>query len=68
MLRWGTKKEMLLLQYALKQVKATTLIIGAPYANVEVAKANFEKQYNNLANKTIAMANISNHFYHVRPT
>ncbi len=50
------------LMETLKLVKAKTLIIGAPNANAEVTKVNFEKQYANLSFKTIEMANNSNHF------
>ncbi|MDB5208158.1 MAG: alpha/beta hydrolase [Flavisolibacter sp.] len=46
----------------LKQVKATTLILGASYQNAEVTKGNFEKQYANLDLKVIEMANDSKHF------
>ena len=50
------------LRETLKLVKAKTLIIGAPNTNAEVTKANFDKQYANLAFKTIEMAVNSNHF------
>ncbi len=46
----------------LDKVTAKTLILGASFPTVEVAKSNYEKQYANLANKTISMASESKHF------
>jgi len=50
------------LRNALKQVKCETLILGASFPNVQVAKANYENQYSNLSNKKILMASNSKHF------
>lgn len=41
---------------------AKTLILGASFPSVEVAKSNYEKQYATLANKSIKMASNSKHF------
>lgn len=46
----------------LSAIKTKTLILGASFPNVAVAKANFEKQYASLSNKTIEMASNSKHF------
>lgn len=46
----------------LDQIKVKTLILGASFPSVTIAKANFEKQYALLKNKTIAMATNSKHF------
>lgn len=47
---------------ALSKIKAKTLILGASFPSAEIAKANFEKQYALLENKTITMATNSKHF------
>lgn len=46
----------------LKKVKAKTLILGAGYPTLDIAKTNFEKQYNQLGQKTIEMIPDSKHF------
>ena len=46
----------------LGKIQSKTLILGASYPDVEVAKKHFEQQYFNLANKTIKMAPKSKHF------
>ncbi len=46
----------------LKKIKAKTLILGASFPNPEMTKATFEKQYVNLTNKEIEIANDSKHF------
>lgn len=50
------------LREALKQVKANTIILGAAFPDPELIEDNLEKQYANLAVKTIQMANDSKHF------
>jgi pimeloyl-ACP methyl ester carboxylesterase len=50
------------LRDALKNVKATTLILGAPFPDKAIVTTNFEKQYANLTNKTIDIAENSRHF------
>jgi pimeloyl-ACP methyl ester carboxylesterase len=50
------------LRETLKNVKAPTLILGAPFPDKAVVTANFEKQYTNLPNKTIDIAENSRHF------
>ena len=50
------------LRPALKNVKARTLILGAPFPGKDVVLANFEKQYENLEAKTIEIAPDSKHF------
>ncbi len=50
------------LRNILDKVQARTLILGASFPDVEVAKSNYENQYANLANKTIKMASNSKHF------
>ncbi|GAA4274841.1 alpha/beta hydrolase [Aquimarina gracilis] len=50
------------LRTVLDKIKAQTLILGASFPSVEIAKSNYEKQYANLANKTIQMASDSKHF------
>jgi pimeloyl-ACP methyl ester carboxylesterase len=50
------------LREKLSAIKTKTLIIGASFPNVAIAKANFVKQYANLSNKTIEMASNSKHF------
>lgn len=50
------------LRESLKQVKVKTLIIGAPFPDKQAVTANFEKQYANLAFKTIVIADNSRHF------
>lgn len=46
----------------LSSINTETLILGASFPNVEIAKANYIKQYANLTNKKIAMASNSKHF------
>lgn len=46
----------------LSKIKTKTLILGASFPSVDIAKANFEKQYALLENKTIEMATNSKHF------
>lgn len=46
----------------LKNIKARTLILGAGFPSLEIAKENFEKQYANLSQKTIEMIPDSKHF------
>ncbi|WP_074410094.1 MULTISPECIES: alpha/beta fold hydrolase [Aquimarina] len=50
------------LRKILNKVTAKTLILGASFPSVEVAKSNYEKQYATLANKSIKMASNSKHF------
>ncbi|WP_024771000.1 alpha/beta fold hydrolase [Aquimarina macrocephali] len=50
------------LRKILNKVTAKTLILGASFPSVEVAKSNYEKQYTTLANKSIKMASNSKHF------
>jgi len=50
------------LRDALKQVQAKTLILGASLPYAQQAKDTFEKQYANLKNKTIELADNSKHF------
>ncbi|WP_438422858.1 alpha/beta fold hydrolase [Aquimarina macrocephali] len=50
------------LRKILDKVTAKTLILGASFPSVEVAKSNYEKQYTTLANKSIKMASNSKHF------
>ncbi len=50
------------LRTVLDKVVAKTLILGASFPTVEIAKSNYEKQYANLSNKTIKMATDSKHF------
>ncbi len=50
------------LRRVLNKVTAKTLILGASFPNVEIAKSNYEKQYATLTNKTIKMASDSKHF------
>ncbi|MBP1840666.1 alpha/beta fold hydrolase [Formosa algae] len=50
------------LRPTLKDVSCETLILGASFPDVIVAKQNYEKQYANLTNKTIQMASNSKHF------
>ena len=50
------------LRPALKNVKARTLILGAPFPEKAIVLANFEKQYENLTAKTIEIAPDSKHF------
>lgn len=47
---------------SLKKVTCKTLILGASFPNVKIAKENYESQYSNLSNKTIIMATNSKHF------
>ena len=50
------------LRNVLDKVRCKTLIIGASFPDVKIAKQNYEKQYVNLPNKTIVMATNSKHF------
>ncbi len=50
------------LRNILNKVKCRTLIIGASFPDVKIAKENYENQYSNLPNKTIVMASNSKHF------
>lgn len=50
------------LRTVLDKITAKTLILGASFPSEEMAKSNYEKQYANLANKTIKMASNSRHF------
>ena len=50
------------LRAVLEDVKAETLILGASFPDVDIAKGNYEKQYAKLNNKTIEMASNSKHF------
>ncbi len=50
------------LRTVLNKVTAKTLILGASFPSVEIAKSNYKKQYANLSNKTIQMALDSKHF------
>lgn len=50
------------LRPTLANVKVPVLILGAPFPNKEVVTPNFEKQYANLANKTITIAPEGRHF------
>jgi pimeloyl-ACP methyl ester carboxylesterase len=46
----------------LARIRANTLILGATFPTMEIAKATLEKQYANLKTKQIAMAPDSKHF------
>lgn len=46
----------------LRKIKAQSLILGATFPTKEIAKATLEKQYANLRNKQIEMADDSKHF------
>ncbi len=50
------------LRTILSKIKCKTLIIGASFPDVKIAKKNYENQYFNLTNKTIVMASNSKHF------
>jgi len=50
------------LRTILSKVTCETLILGASFPDVNIAKDNYEKQYVNLSNKTILMASNSKHF------
>lgn len=50
------------LRNILSKVKCETLILGASFPNIKIAKENYENQYSNLSNKTIIMASNSKHF------
>jgi len=50
------------LRNTLKKVTCKTVILGASFPDVKIAKENYENQYSNLANKTILMATNSKHF------
>ncbi len=50
------------LRNVLSKIKCETLIIGASFPDVKIAKENYENQYSNLINKTIVMASNSKHF------
>jgi pimeloyl-ACP methyl ester carboxylesterase len=46
----------------LSAIKTHTLIVGASFPNKEMIKANYEKQYTNLKDQEIVIANASKHF------
>ncbi len=50
------------LRPSLSKITANALILGAPFPDKQVVLANFEKQYADLANKTIELAENSKHF------
>ncbi|MDH7444349.1 alpha/beta fold hydrolase [Aquimarina sp. 2201CG14-23] len=50
------------LRKVLDKVTAKTLILGAAFPNIDVAKSNYEKQYVSLSDKTIKMIPDSKHF------
>ncbi|WP_378176840.1 alpha/beta fold hydrolase [Aquimarina sp. SS2-1] len=50
------------LRKVLDKVTAETLILGAAFPTIEMAKTNYEKQYAALSNKTIDMIADSKHF------
>jgi len=50
------------LRNTLSNIKCETLIIGASFPDVKIAKGNYENQYSNLTNKKIVMAPNSKHF------
>ncbi len=50
------------LRNVLSKVKCETLILGASFPDVKIAKKNYEDQYSILSNKTIIMASNSKHF------
>lgn len=50
------------LRTILSKVTCETLILGASFPDVKIAKATYESQYSNLSNKTIMMATNSKHF------
>lgn len=50
------------LRNVLSKIKCETLIIGASFPDVKIAKKNYENQYSNLTNKKIVMASNSKHF------
>lgn len=50
------------LRKVLDKVKAKTLILGATFPTIAIAKANYEKQYATLSNKSIIMVPDSKHF------
>lgn len=50
------------LRESLSKVTAKTLVIGASFPDAATVTANFEKQYANLKNKTIVIAENTRHF------
>jgi pimeloyl-ACP methyl ester carboxylesterase len=50
------------LRPSLDKITCTSLILGASFPDVKLAQENYEKQYLNLSNKTIKMAERSKHF------
>ena len=46
----------------LSSIKARTIILGAAFPDRDVVRANYEKQYFNLKEKEIVMADNSRHF------
>lgn len=50
------------LRNVLNKIECETLILGASFPNIKIAKENYENQYSNLPNKTILMASNSKHF------
>jgi len=47
---------------ALTQIKVPVLILGAPFPTKEIVLPNYEKQYANLANKTLEIAPAGRHY------
>jgi pimeloyl-ACP methyl ester carboxylesterase len=50
------------LRPTLAQIKVPVLILGAPFPSKEIVLPNYEKQYANLANKTLEIAPGGRHF------
>lgn len=50
------------LRPALSNIQVPVLILGAPFPSKEAVMPNFEKQYANLGNKTLAIAPAGRHF------
>lgn len=50
------------LRNKLSNISCETLIVGASFPDVNVAKSNYEKQYTNLSEKTLIMATNSKHY------
>ncbi|SNT28122.1 Pimeloyl-ACP methyl ester carboxylesterase [Ekhidna lutea] len=50
------------LRPALENIQTHTLILGATFPTREMSQQTFEKQYENLSNKTISLADNSKHF------
>lgn len=47
---------------ALTKIKVPVLILGAPFPTKEMVVPNYEKQYANLANKTLEIAPVGRHY------